>query len=495
MPSSSSTASRSSIDEKLSGFAAAGHDEDLEALDRSNIHLPPPPPLTTPQSPSSTLHKLLAYPPPNSLKLRPTSYLDGVRGVAAFGVYLFHAMGIWASLVPAYGASPADTSPLQLPLIRTIFVSGGAAVALFFALSGYVLTHKSLRWIRQGESEKVGPGVASSMFRRGFRLYLPPILLTFCEMVATRFGVVPPLSFSFVAEESFWAQFLDWVRETNRLINPLSNFGRAVQGYVTHLKYDAVIWTMPLEYYGSFFCYILLLMMARISGDRDRTRMGIVAVVAAVSMLLGSWNMFCFAAGMGIADFTLGQDLEADSLIPPAKPTSNHGALWTAIFAISFYVAGFPTLVYPEAKVNPMPGFETLRSLTPMSLNMEDHSRFLWSLSGILLLLSISQLPRLKAVFETNFCQYLGRISFSLYLVHEFCLVLFGLSLQGFFMRMAGLHPKESGLVYWLVCGVWFLAFTVPCFAVAAQVERWVDGPSVRFARWLEGRCLKIWKR
>jgi len=438
---------------------------------------------------SSVIQKLLCYPPSGSLEIRPTSWLDGVRGVAAFGVYIFHAMGCWASIVPAWHADENQNNIFQLPILRTFFVSGGAAVSVFFALSGYVLTHKSLRWMREGSKHRVYPAVASSMSRRGFRLYLPPVLLTFCEMVATRFGFAPPLNFTFIPEPSFSAQFVDWLVETNRLVNPVLNFHRALQGFVTHPKYDAVVWTIPIEFYGSFVCYILLLMLVRIPSNG--ARMALVALFSGSCMVMGSWNIFCFSAGMLIADFNLGQDEDGSTVSPKS---ARHRIIWTAVFAIAFYVAGFPTLVYPEAKLNPMPGFETLRSLVPMSLNMEDHSRFWWSISGVSLLLSISQLPRLKSLFESNFCQYLGKISFSLYLVHEFCAVLFGLSLQALMLRLAGLEPKAGTTLYWFVCGIWCVLFTLPVFAVAAQVERWVDVPSVRFARWLERKCLKIYK-
>jgi hypothetical protein len=62
-------------------------------------------------------------------------------------------------------------------------------------------------------------------------------------------------------------------------------------------------------------------------------------------------------------------------------------------------------------------------------------------------------------------------------------------------MHRAHLEPHANTLVYWLICMVWFILFTVAIFAVAAQVERWVDVPSVVFARWLEGRCLKLYRR
>lgn len=487
----SSTNGRSSVDQKR-----AGQEEflDLEALNRAGQVIPS---RSSPDAPSryvirrlwvlSVLQKFISYPAPDSLKLRRTSWLDGVRGAAALGVYIFHAMGCWASLVPGWHADKDQNSILQLPILRTIFVAGGPAVSIFFVLSGYVLTHKSLHWMRDGSAHQVYPAVASSMFRRGFRLYLPPILLTFCEMLATRLGFMPPLNFSFVPETTLAAQFLDWLVETNRLVNPFYNLQRAVQGFVTHPKYDAVVWTIPLEFYGSMVCYILLLILTRVPSNG--LRMTLVAVFSCSCMALGSWNLFCFSGGMLLADFNLSQE-DNTAGAAPAK----HGLIWTAVFTVSFYVAGFPTLVYPEGKLNPMPGFETLRSLIPMSLNMDDHARFWWSISGMFILLSISQLPRLKSLFETYFCQYLGKISFSLYLIHEFCLVLFGLSLQAFLMRVVGLEHGGNGLLYWLVCLIWYVSFTVPVFALAAQIERWVDAPSVRFARWLEGECLKLYR-
>jgi peptidoglycan/LPS O-acetylase OafA/YrhL len=432
-------------------------------------------------------HRLLCYPPQGSLKLRSTSWLDGVRDVAALEVYLFHTMGLWITLYPAFHSSPDQNNPLQLPLIRTIFVSGPAAVSLFFAISGYVLTQSSLRSIRERSPEKVYAAVSSSMFRRGFRLYLPPIALTFCEMVASRFSIGPPLNFTFVPEASSAAQFVDWLAETNRFINPFHNFSRAVQGSTTYTKYDAVIWTLPLEFYGSFVCYILLLLLARLPAHYPR--MCTVAAISLLSMLLGSWHFSCFTAGMLLADYNLHQE----SATSTSSPGPKHRIFWTAVLALSFYTAGLPTFALSDANLKPMPGFETIRSLTPTWLHLEDHARFGWSISGVWLLVSISQLPRLKALFETSFCQYLGKISFSLYLIHEFCIVLFGLKIQAWLMHLVGVESHAHTLQYWFVCGVWYGLFTLLMFAWAAQVERWVDMPSVKFARWLEEKCLKLY--
>ncbi|KAE9374627.1 hypothetical protein N431DRAFT_336301 [Stipitochalara longipes BDJ] len=439
------------------------------------------------------IQKFFNYPPNGTLEIHSTSWLDGLRGVAALEVYIFHTTSIWAILYPAFHSSPAETNPLQLPLIRTFVMSGPTAVSLFFVISGYVLTQRSLRSIREYSPEKIYPAVASSMFRRGFRLYLSPIILTFCEMLATRIGVIPRLSFTFILEKSIALQFMNWLHEINRFVNPLYNFSGAMQGRVTYMNYEAVIWTIPLEYYGSLVCYFFLLLLAQIPAHYQR--MGIVAAFSAIFMLLGSWHFSCFTAGIFFADYNLHQE----SFTATSKQPPKHGIIWVILFAVAFYVAGLPTFTLGDASLKPIPGFETVRWLTPSWLRMEDQARFMWSLSGIALLLSISQLPRLKAVFETNFCQYLGRISFSLYLIHLFCLVLFGLKLQEFLMYLTFLEPHDlisvdsydDTLRYVLVCGVWYVLNTLLLFASAAQFERWVDRPSVRFAKWLDGKCVK----
>jgi len=453
---------------------------------------------------TSLLRKLLSYPSPGSLKLYPTSWLDGLRGIAALEVYLFHALGCWATLVPAWHSSPDQTYIFQLPLLRTLFVSGPCAVSLFFSISGYVLTQKSLRWIRDGETTKMYGSVRSSMMRRGVRLYLPPVALTFVEMCASRFGVPMPLNFDFRPESTFAGQVWDWISQTNKWVNPFMHlrYGLWRNGY------EAVIWTIPLEFYGSFVCYILLLILSRVR--KNRLRMGLLGVFAGVCLIGGAWHLFCFTVGMVIADFHLSQEDEKEKMGKSLPSNSEktpgnekekrwHTLLWIGVFVVAFYVAGLPALWSDKAYEQPMPGYETLVSLTPKVFSMETEaaSRFWWSLSGPSLLLSISQLPSLKAFFETNFAQYLGKISFCLYLIHNFCVVLFGIAIKNFLMGIVGLDPnmKEGGLVYWVMCAVWFGIFTTVVFALAAVAERWVDRPNVRFSKWLEGYCSRYMQK
>ncbi len=438
----------------------------------------------------SWLHIIFRYTPRGSLLLRPTSWLDGVRGIAALGVFIFHTIALWASPYPLWDPETHNINIVQLPFVRTILVSGGPSVCLFFVVSGYVLTYKCLSWLREGYPEKrqVAPSVASSAFRRGFRLYLPLIILTFSEMVLTRFGIPPPMSYGFDPAPTFLSQFLDWIYALNRFVNPFYNFWGAIRGNAVGIRYDPVVWTIPLEYYGSLVCYLLLLVFTTIR--KDWIRMFSVAILSLIGFTLGFWSLFCFLAGMLIADFNPQGLHDADSLAP-SRGWKTY--IWWLVFTISFYIAGFPSLMNETLRDQPSYGFSTLRTLTP-PLAMEDQARFWWSLSSIFMLFSISQLASLKTIFESSFCQYLGKLAFSVYLLHAISLQIFGIRFQKWLLSVTGLEVGDGTLVYWLAAILWYVPFSVVVFLWAAWFEKWVDAGSVKFAKWLEGKCREWWR-
>lgn len=114
-------------------------------------------------------------------KLSPTSYLDGMRGVASLVVF-FHHLSLncyrWGS---AWGA-PGYYDLILLPFIRLLY-AGPAAVSLFFVISGYSLSYRPIKHIRSHNVTDFSNGISSMAFRRVIRLFLPIICstgMTFC---------------------------------------------------------------------------------------------------------------------------------------------------------------------------------------------------------------------------------------------------------------------------------------------------------------------------
>lgn len=86
-------------------------------------------------------------------RLHDTAYLDGLRGVAAFVVYLHHTHMMYSmESLYGYGSKPGATHILQLPFVRLVN-AGPAAVALFFLIS--VCVEKLVTYGHKIASEKL----------------------------------------------------------------------------------------------------------------------------------------------------------------------------------------------------------------------------------------------------------------------------------------------------------------------------------------------------
>lgn len=168
-------------------------------------------------------------------QLGSTSYLDGLRGVAAIVVVNHHALPYW------------EMGLFKYPFF-TLFLAGRGMVDIFFVISGYVLSARLLKLIRAQDTERLLHHFTSSIFRRYLRLYLPTFLITFISMLLIRQGgiigwvTVPRLA-------TFPEQFRDWLLESFRFANPfihLTGYWTENESCPTN-KYDEVLWTIPVE--------------------------------------------------------------------------------------------------------------------------------------------------------------------------------------------------------------------------------------------------------
>lgn len=104
-------------------------------------------------------------------------------------------------------------------------------------------------------------------------------------------------------------------------------------------------------------------------------------------------------------------------------------------------------------------------------------------------------------MFETRFCQYLGKISFMMYLIHTYCYEALGKYLLAVLQSLGAGEPLSkmlqtepsmvgmSGMASLLVYLV-FWALALPALAILSGLAtRYIDEPSIRLAKWLETQC------
>ncbi len=416
--------------------------------------------------------RTLFHYPEARLRLRPTSWLDGLRGVAAFEVLLYHwhLQFLFYGTNLAYGSEPDATQWWRLPFIRTLYYSGHAMVNVFFLISGFVLTQRSLTFIRTKQLDKLYPSVSSALFRRGIRIYAPTIPVTFIAMLFVYTGLrnMPMAS----VQDSLLLQIIDWVYACRDFIQPFHLY--EVPYDILH-RYEAIMWTLPLEIYGSLVCYLTVLAVSRITHHWKRTAVVVIFIVFAG--IKGNWWSMNFLLGMLYADFLIWQgQIEGRSWTTGSYAKS----FWILAFIWAFYVAGMPDARY---ELYNLPGFDWYYHHVPENwIVIEGGGRFWWLISGCTMTVAISQLPPLKAVFETRFCQYLGRISFMLYLVHMLVFELIGKLWKNSLETMTGGKGNSTYVVYF---GFWIVMLPQAMIA-AGQVTKYVDEPCIRLAKWLE---------
>lgn len=193
-------------------------------------------------------------PDKTSRKLHPTAFLDGMRGFASFFVLTYHVAACTYNAKIGYGVGDANRHFMRLPFIRVVY-GGAAMVSIFFVVSGFALSYKPVRLMRSKRWDELLHTLASSIFRRGIRLYLPCILSTFLisvlvQMNAYRLGKdTAELNGVYRHKHDPTVEHLDnlpdqvwyWAREMWAFINPWT-FKAS-----TTIHTDEHLWTIPVE--------------------------------------------------------------------------------------------------------------------------------------------------------------------------------------------------------------------------------------------------------
>ncbi|KAJ9298307.1 hypothetical protein DTO271G3_3912 [Paecilomyces variotii] len=422
-------------------------------------------------------------------QLGRTGYLDGLRGFAAFLVYWQHHE-LWAHdagekiFENAFGYEKQYYFA-TLPGVRTFFNGGHLAVSVFFVLSGYVLSAKPWMLINAGDYRKLSDNLASALFRRWLRLHIPVICTTFVYI-------------------SIWHAFGIWA-----VPEPRATYGEEVWNWYVELKnftfvfrtggepwfsYNFHSWSIPVEFRGSIVIYTSLLAFSRLR--RDARLLCQVALIIYFLYIADGWFCSMFVAGMLLSDLDL---LAANDDLPRffSRLESCKEQIFYTLFAISVYLGGVPAHSTDLSALRASPGWYYLSFLKPQAVF--DYKWFYLFWAALFLVASIRHIPWLKSFFELRFNQYLGRISFSLYLVHGPVLWILGdrlyaatgwtreshaISLpKGWVNRFELPKTGPLGLeLSFLLPHLILLPVTLWLAEIATKL---FDEPSVRFSQWL----------
>lgn len=261
-----------------------------------------------------------------------------------------------------------------------------------------------------------------------------------------------------------------------------------------------ILWTIPSEWLGSIVVFVVVL---GIAWTRTWLKLSILAFMVLWCHYSAKWSLATFLSGTFIAELTLIRDerLAEQNVLPntdlPLVPDEKEGsssflfvyrtqiktASWIALFLVGIYIGAIPLISWGTC-----PGFITLRSLIPQWYFAKD--LFYPCLGSMFIMLSITYCVPVQRLFSSKFPQYLGRISFSLYLLHTQILTTMGIRVFTACMKMIGGGEGQVGFAMGVALGS-AVMFPIT-FWVADVFTRAVDERSVEFARWVAGRALLL---
>lgn len=368
--------------------------------------------------------------------------LEGLRGVAAVMVAIYHNLLAFYAL--AFFGVGSINAPIQhmrfednfygTPL-STLF-SGTLAVAVFFILSGFVL---SIGFFQTGKSEIVKKLAA----KRYLRLMLPAVASILLCYVLIKLGFSHTQAAASITHSGWLAA--NW-NFSPSIIQAIWG-GMVTIFQVSGNPYNNVLWTMAFEFAGSFIVFGSLSLLGR-----NRYRW--IGYIALCLFFFNTWFLG-FVIGMVMAD------LYHSGVIRRSR--RNIGAMVGLIGAMLLF-GGYP--------MGDTAGtiYHYINNILPSGLN----SMMLFTIiSATLAVFIVLWSSQAGTILEKKYVSAMGKYTFSLYLVH--LAVLYSFTTGIFLIFIQHTSYNKAALLS--------MVLSIPLVYFATVVfERYIDKPSIKLA-------------
>ena len=446
---------------------------------------------------------------------RHSSALDGIRGFACLAVMNYHILYVYQSfLYYGYGLAEDDLHICgrpqdrylknrwihQLPIFRLVY-SGTASVSVFFIIAGFVISQRPLKMAHRYDHAAALGAIGSSTLRRGIRLFLPPMVATFVTTIAVSLGLFEPgrilaRDHDFITGipehhpdhlGSLSAQVMHWLYDVSHMMG-----GYSWKEYFP--RYDVHLWTIGGEFRASMMVFLALPVYTLL---KQPHRLVLQVGLIFYTYCWDRWEVVLFLLGMLLSDTHLlskgRPELDhKDRLLSPQRPTKDRRIHTIAIEGLQLLIliTSLYLLSAPDLCVAQTPGFETLGRLIP-SFDRQPF-RFYPMIGGFMLVFLVTQSSESwflkRFILNSAVAQYLGKISYSVYLVHGPLNHWLGYRISHWMMQLIGHHTIMR---YCLSFAISYLLLLIIVVWVADVFCRAVDMQCVKFAAWLQSQLVE----
>jgi peptidoglycan/LPS O-acetylase OafA/YrhL len=307
--------------------------------------------------------------------------LEGLRGIAAVIVMLGHMVR---------GLVPPDHGSLDvLNQLHRWLLNGGAAVSVFFVLSGFIL---SLPFAKDRSLARV----LTSLLKRWPRLAVLTTLACLFSWGTIALSQDYYEQAAAVTGNKWMASHfnaplhghdISWMAALRNGLYEVFLFG--------DVKFDSPLWTMRIELFGSLAIFIAAPVLFGLKSWPLR----LAAIATAMAAAGISFPMTYFS------DFLVGAILAmlfAENRMPSFSNIQAAGAVIAGLYLFCFSTAENHHIHAPIKAL--MPAGET--------------AHFVWDVSAVLIIMVLLGNPFLCRLFSKKWAVWLGLLSFPLYLVH-----------------------------------------------------------------------------
>lgn len=359
---------------------------------------------------------------------------ESIRGLACLAVVFSHLSLSFFPYLHHFDVNATTDSALQYFIHHSPFAfwySGTAAVFLFFVLSGYVLSYAILRRPEQAKTK-----IKSMLIKRYPRLAIPAVVS--CLLVWIIFMIFDIDS----SQANGWLQA--YVTQPISLQHAIYE-GTIGSFFFAESDTNWVLWTMHIELLGSLILF-LLLYLYKVKR--------VLFFIGSVALPLLAWYWKGEGFFLGIFSFVIG---------------------------IYYYLYGRPLKFFPAIVLLLLGLYLTgahntswsYQWLTPfMGGSVYDYCNFL---AGVIIVYSILMSRPLSEKLDKPFLIWLGKISFSVYLIHLIVLYVVGLPVFNILLDQ-GLSFTTSALVASFI-------FIVMTLVFADYYSRWVDQFAIQISQ------------
>jgi peptidoglycan/LPS O-acetylase OafA/YrhL len=374
-------------------------------------------------------------------------YLESLRGIAALMVVFTHFAG---SFLPAATAGPnfPQHTSFDLWLYRTplsVMLGGNFAVCIFFVLSGFVLTRA---FFATGRLEIL----SRSAMKRYFRLMPPVAVAVLLAYLLIKFNLMFSHQAALVSGSSDLGALWNFPAQIETALQQA--FIQAfTSGTVGVTAYNPVLWTMQVEFWGSFLVFG---MAALFYGRPQRWWAWAMLVIA-------TWQTYYLG-------FVLGLVLADVASQPNVREVLDRwrGWAWGGLLLLGLLLGGY---------TNSGATSDTWYRFLPPLFEEQMQAIATWhTLGAMLVVMSVLNWQWVQRMLSWRPFVTLGRWSFGLYLTHFLVIASFSSYL---FKSLAITQGYRTSLA------ITFVVSLPVILIVSYLYTRWLDQPSITWANWM----------